>query len=327
MQRYPKLLALLVASTCSAAMASTTDSLPSWHDSAVKKQLIAFVTQTTTPGSDDFIAVADRIATFDNDGTLWAEKPIYLQVYFAMDRVKAMADQHPEWKTTEPFASLLKGDVEALSAQGLDGIMTLVMASHGNMTTEAFHQAVQDWLKTAKHPTTGKPYTEMVYQPMLELLDYLRENDYQPFIVSGGGIEFMRVWAPEVYQIPTENIVGTTLKAEYQIIDGKPAIQRLSELDFVNDKSVKPVTIQNYIGKRPVMAFGNSDGDMQMLQWTTAGPGPRLSLIIHHTDDKREWAYDKDSSVGRLDKSFEVGKKEGWLFVDMKNDWKTIYKP
>ncbi|UTV29654.1 HAD family hydrolase [Photobacterium atrarenae] len=308
-------------------MASTTDPLPSWHDSAVKKQIIEFVTQTTTPGSDDFIAVADRIATFDNDCTLWSEKPIYLQVYFAMDRVKAMADQHPEWKTTEPFASTLKGDVEALSAQGLDGIMKLVMASHGNMTTEAFHQAVRDWLKTAKHPTTGKPYTDMVYQPMLELLDYLRENDYQPFIISGGGIEFMRVWAPEVYQIPTENIVGTTLKTEYKIIDGKPAIQRLSELDFVNDKSVKPVTIQNYIGKRPVMAFGNSDGDMQMLQWTKAGPGPRLSLIIHHTDDKREWAYDKDSSVGRLDKSFEVGQKEGWLFVDMKNDWKTIYKP
>ncbi|UXI04545.1 HAD family hydrolase [Photobacterium sp. TY1-4] len=308
-------------------MASTTDPLPSWQDSAVKKQIIAFVTQTTTPGSDDFIAVADRIATFDNDGTLWSEKPIYLQVYFAIDRVKAMADQHPEWKTTEPFASLLKGDIEALSAQGLDGIMKLVMASHGNMTTEAFHQAVRDWLKTAKHPTTGKPYTDMVYQPMLELLDYLRANDYQTFIVSGGGIEFMRVWAPEVYQIPTANIVGTTLKAEYTYIDGKPVIRRLSELDFVNDKAVKPVTIQNFIGKRPVMAFGNSDGDLQMLQWTKTGPGPRLSLIIHHTDDKREWAYDRDSSVGRLDKSFEVGKKEGWLFVDMKNDWKTIYKP
>ncbi|MFB5141190.1 HAD family hydrolase [Vibrio diabolicus] len=306
--------------------ADVQDPLPSWNNTGAKQAIMAFVTKTTTQGSDAYIPESQRIATFDNDGTLWAEKPVYLQLFFAIDKVKEMASEHPDWKTTEPFASAIKGDLEGVGKQGLEGVMKLVMATHSGMSTDQFHQEVKEWMKTAVHPTTGKPYTEMVYQPMLELLDYLRANDYQTYIISGGGIDFMRVWAPEVYGIPTQNIVGTTLKAEYQVVDGKPTIQRLPEIDFVNDKAVKPVTIQNFIGKRPVMAFGNSDGDLQMLEWTKAGSGPRFSAVIHHTDDKREWAYDKDSHVGKLDKSFKVGEEQGWLFVDMKQDWSQVFK-
>lgn len=241
--------------------AETQDPLPSWNDRGTKQAIMAFVSKTTTQGSDSFIPEELRIATFDNDGTLWSEKPIYLQLFFAIDKVKQLAPDNPEWSDKEPFASAIKGDLEALAKQGLEGVMELVMATHSGMSIEEFNADVTEWLETAVHPTTGKPYTVMVYQPMLELLEYLRANGYQTYIISGGGIEFMRVWAPEVYGIPTQNIVGTTLTSEYQVIDGKPTIHRLPELDFANDKAVNPVSIQNFIGKRPVMAFGNSGGD------------------------------------------------------------------
>ncbi len=323
-----KLIALVISSVVSgfSIAADAPDPLPSWNNTATKQAIMEFVSQTTDQNSDSYISEDLRIATFDNDGTLWAEKPVYLQLFFAIDKVKQMAPDHPEWRTEEPFASAIKGDLESIAKQGTEGVIKLVMTTHSGISMEQFHDDVKQWLETAVHPTTGKPYTEMVYQPMLELLDYLRANDYQTYIVSGGGIEFMRVWAPDVYGIPTQNIVGSELKGEYQVIDGKPTIQRLPEFEVVNDKTVKPVSIQNVIGKRPVIAFGNSDGDLQMLEWTKSGPGPRLSAIIHHTDEKREWSYDKDSHVGTLDKSFEIGKEQGWIFVDMKQDWNKVFK-
>ncbi|CAM3139753.1 HAD family hydrolase [Vibrio diazotrophicus] len=328
MARKSKALILLISYAISfyAISAEQADPLPSWNDTDTKKSIIEFVSNTTMSGSKTFVPIEQRIATFDNDGTLWAEKPIYLQLFFAIDKVKDMSSEHPEWRTEEPYASAIKGDLETLGKQGLEGLMKLVMQTHSGMSAEEFHQEVKDWLKTARHPITNKPYTQMVYQPMLELLDYLRDNQYQIFIVSGGGVEFMRVWAPEVYGIPTQNIIGTTLKAEYKVEGNEITIQRLPEIDFVNDKTVKPISIQNFIGKRPTLAFGNSDGDLQMLEWTTAGTGPRFGGIIHHTDKIREWAYDRKSPVGKLDKAIEVGKSKGWLFVDMEKDWNQVFQ-
>ena len=309
----------------SLAAAQTVDSLPSWNDGKTKQSIIEFVATVTEKGAPDFVPPAERIAVFDNDGTLWAEQPMYFFLFFAIDRVKELAPQHPEWKDKEPFASLLKGDVKGALAGGEHAIIELVMATHAGMTTEEFEKIIKDWLATAKHPTSKRLYTEMVYQPMLELLDYLRANGFKTFIVSGGGIEFMRPWSEKVYGIPPEQVIGSSIKVKFEMHNGKPVLVRLPELDFFDDKEGKPVAIHQQIGRRPIAAFGNSDGDLQMLQWTTAGQGQRFALYVHHTDAEREWAYDRNSSIGRLDKGLDEAKAKGWTVVDMKQDWKVIY--
>ncbi len=301
------------------------DPLPSWNDTAPKKAIVAFVEKVTKEGSPDFVPVPERIATFDNDGTLWAEQPMYFQLAFTLDRVKALAPQHPEWKTKEPFASLLKGDLKAALAGGEKGLLEMMAATHTGMTTEEFSKSVSDWISTAKHPKTGKLYTEMVYQPMLELLDYLRANGFKTFIVSGGGIEFMRPWAENVYGIPPEQVVGSSGKLKFELRDGKPVLMKLPEINLIDDKAGKPVGIQQHIGRRPIAAFGNSDGDLQMLQWTTAGNGARFALLVHHTDAEREFAYDRKSHIGTLDKAWDEAVAKGWTVVSMKDDWKTIF--
>jgi hypothetical protein len=321
------MMALLWMLSTAATAAQAVDPLPSWKDGPTKKSILAFVEKVTTLGSPDFVPPAERIATFDNDGTLWAEKPMYFQLFFALDRVKTLAPQHPEWKEKEPFASLLKGDVKGALAGGMKSILEIVMATHAGMTTSDFEKIVKDWIAIARHPETKRLYTEMVYQPMLELLAFLRAKEFKTFIVSGGGIEFMRPWAEAVYGIPPEQIVGSSIKTKFEMrIDG-PAIVRLPEIDFIDDKEGKPIGIHSHIGRRPVAAFGNSDGDLQMLQWTTAGQGPRFALLVHHTDAEREWAYDKDSAVGRLDKALTEAEAKGWTVVDMKDDWNVIYPP
>ncbi len=306
-------------------IAHAADPLPSWNDTAPKKAITAFVEKTTSDGSADFVPPAERIAVFDNDGTLWSEQPMYFQAFFIFDRIKQLAPQHPEWKTKEPFASVLKGDANAALAGGEHALIEMAMATHAGTTTEEFEKIVTDWITTAKHPKTGKLYTEMVYQPMLELLAYLRANGFKTFIVSGGGIEFMRPWAERVYGIPPEQVIGSSIKTKYEVRDGKPVIVRLPELNFIDDKAGKPVGIQQHIGRRPIMAFGNSDGDFQMLEWTTRGSGPRLAGIIHHTDAEREWAYDRKSHIGQLNRGLDEGPQRGWIIVDMKSDWKRIY--
>jgi hypothetical protein len=320
---------LAVAFVCIAALTSsvaqTADPLPSWNDGKAKQSIVNFVAKVTREGSPDFVPVAERVATFDNDGTLWAELPMYFQAFFIFDRIKALASQHPEWKDKEPFASVLKGDVKSALAGGEHALMEMAMATHAGMTTEEFEKIVKDWIATAKHPVTKRPYTEMVYPPMLELLAYLRANGFKTFIVSGGGIEFMRPWTEKVYGIPPEQIVGSSIKTKFELRDGKPVLVRLPELNFIDDKAGKPVGIQQHIGRRPIAAFGNSDGDLQMLQWTAAGPGPRFCLYIHHTDAKREWAYDRESSIGRLDKGLDEAAAKGWTVVSMKDDWKRVF--
>ncbi|MGD8542060.1 MAG: HAD family hydrolase [Desulfobacteraceae bacterium] len=307
------------------AIAQAPDPLPSWNDGQSKQAIIEFVEKVTSESSPDFVPPAERIATFDNDGTLWAEQPMYFQLAFALDRVAALAPEHPEWQGQEPFASLLNGDLKGALAGGEKAILEIVMATHANMTTEEFEQIVTAWIASAKHPKTGKLYTEMVYQPMLELLAYLRANGFKTFIVSGGGIEFMRPWTEKVYGIPPEQVVGSSIKTKYELHDGKPVLARLPELNFIDDKAGKPVGIHQYIGRRPIAAFGNSDGDLQMLQWTTAGEGARFALIVHHTDSEREWAYDRNSAVGRLDQALDEAREKGWTVVDMQGDWKTVF--
>jgi phosphoglycolate phosphatase-like HAD superfamily hydrolase len=319
------LMKILLSLLLLANGAYAADPLPSWNDSAPKQAIIAFVEKVTKEGSTDFVAAPERIATFDNDGTLWAEQPIYFQFAFMFDRVKALAPRHPEWKTKEPFASLLKGDVKGALAGGEKGLMELMAATHTGMTTDEFSQVVTDWIATAKHPKTGKRYTEMVYQPMLELLTYLRANGFKTFIVSGGGIEFMRPWTEKVYGIPPEQVVGSSGKLKFEMRDGKPVLVKLPEINLIDDKAGKPVGIQQHIGRRPIAAFGNSDGDLEMLQWTTAGSGARFALIVHHTDEKREWAYDRKSHIGTLDKALDEAIAKGWTVVDMKKDWKRVF--
>lgn len=318
-------LALVVGLFAYGGVARAADPLPSWNDSGSKKSIVAFVEKVTTEGSPDFVTPSERIATFDNDGTLWSEQPIYFQLAFALDRVKALAPAHPEWKEKEPFASLLKGDLKGALAGGEHAIVEIVMASHSGMTAEEFEKIAKDWINTAKHPKTGRLYKAMVYQPMLELLAYLRSNGFKTFIVSGGGIEFMRPWTETTYGIPPEQVVGSSIKTKFEVRDGKPVLVRLPEINFIDDKAGKPVGIQMHIGRRPIAAFGNSDGDLQMLQWATAGSGARFGLIVHHTDAEREWAYDRESSIGRLDKALGEAKTNGWTVVDMKSDWKVIY--
>ena len=299
--------------------------LASWNDGTAKQAIIDFVAAVTKKGGPDYVPPAERIAVFDNDGTLWSEKPAYFQLLFAIDRIKALAPQHPEWKTQQPFKAVLENDIKALAASGEKGLIQLVMASHAGMTTDEFEQIVTDWLATAKHPKFKRPYTELVYQPMLDLLQYLRDNGFKTFIVSGGGIEFMRPFTEKVYGIPPEQVIGSSIKTKFEMQDGKPVLVRLPEIFFIDDKAGKPVGIQKFIGRRPIAAFGNSDGDLQMLQWTTAGKGKRFGLIVHHTDSEREYAYDKESHVGRLDKALDEAASKGWTVVDMKQDWKAIY--
>jgi len=321
-------LFLAVGSTPAAFADEPTSSvvpLRSWNDTASKAAIADFVRRVTDPASPDFVPEPERIATFDNDGTLWAERPVYFQVLFALDRVKELASAHPEWRSEQPFKGVLEGDHEAVAATGMQGIAKLVMATHAGMTTSEFTQSASSWLATARHPETGRRYTEMVYQPMLEALDYLRAHGFKTFIVSGGGIEMLRTFSEEVYGIPPEQVVGSSVKTLYEVRDGKPSLARLPELDFIDDKQGKPVGINRHIGRRPIAAFGNSDGDFEMLEWTTAGTGARLGVLIHHTDGEREWAYDRESHVGRLERGLREAGGRGWVVVDMKRDWKTIY--
>ena len=307
------------------SLAIAADPLPSWNEGGAKRSIFDFVQRVTAPGGKDFVPEPERVAAFDNDGTLWAEQPFYFQLVFALDRVKALAPKHPEWKEKEPFKSVLAGDLKSVLAAGEHALVELIMATHAGTTTEEFEQVVKDWIVSAKHPRFNRPYTECVYQPMLELLVYLRANGFKTYIVSGGGIEFMRPWVERVYGIPPEQVVGSTIKVKYELRDGRPVLARLPEINFIDDKAGKPVGIHYHIGRRPIAAFGNSDGDFQMLEWTTGGSGPRLGLIVHHDDAEREWAYDRKSSIGKLDRGLDEAPKRGWVVVSMKRDWKFIF--
>ena len=324
---YLALLACLVF----AAPTYAEDALSSWNDGPTKQAIMDFVEKTTDPKSDDFVPVEDRIATFDNDGTLWVEHPMYTQLAFALDRVKKLAPQHPEWKSTQPFKAVLDNDMKTLAASGEKGLLQLVMASHAGMSTADFEAIVKEWLASARHPRFDKPYTELTYLPMVELLEYLRAHDYKTYIVSGGGIEFMRPMTQAVYGIPPEQVIGSSIKTQYEMKDGKPELMRLAEINFIDDKAGKPVGINMYIGKRPVLSFGNSDGDRQMLEWTGAGDGERLMGLVYHDDAEREYAYGPagglpDSPFGRFSQStMDEAKKNGWHIVSMKNDWAQIF--
>jgi len=318
-------LALLFVSFSGLAQSDSKDPLPSWNNGRTKSSIINFVNDVTDADSKSFVPVTDRIATFDNDGNLWSEQPAYFQLFFAIDRVKAMASDHPEWSYDQPFKAVLEDNMEELVKQGEHGLLELVMATHAGMTTEQFETVVKEWLATARHPRFNKPYNELVYQPMLELLNYLRDNEFKTFIVSGGGIEFMRPWVEEVYGIPRDQVVGSSGKTEFDYNNGNPVIRKLPDLDFVNDKGGKPVGIYRFIGRKPVFASGNSDGDLQMLQYAASNTYKSFMLYVHHTDGEREWAYDRDSHIGRLDKGLDEAQKQGWTVIDMKKDWKVIY--
>ncbi|MGD8875331.1 MAG: HAD family hydrolase [Gammaproteobacteria bacterium] len=324
MQRFLSGLFAVCFSTFALAQ---VDPLPSWNPGPSKTAIIEFVGKVTHDGGPDYVPAEQRIAVLDNDGTLWSEKPFYFQLAFAFDRVKELAAQHPEWKDRQPFKGVLENDVDAVLAGGEHALLELVMATHAGMTTGEFEQIVTDWISTARHPGTGQLYTAMVYQPMLELLDYLRANGFKTYIVSGGGIEFMRPWVNTVYGVPPEQVIGSSIKVKYELRDGEPVLQRLAEIDFIDDKAGKPVGIHKFIGIRPVAAFGNSDGDLQMLQWTAAGDGSRFMLLVHHTDAEREYAYDRKSHVGKLDQALDEAGRRGWTVVDMKREWKVVYPP
>jgi haloacid dehalogenase-like hydrolase len=302
-----------------------TDPLPSWNEGATKRAITDFVARVTQQGGPEFVPPAERIATFDNDGTLWVEEPMYTQLAFALDRVKTMAPAHPEWKDAQPFKAALEGDMKTLAEAGEHGIAELMMVTHAGMSSEEFQNIVTDWLATARHPRFKRRYTELSYQPMIELLAYLRANGFKTFIVSGGGIEFMRPWTERVYGVPPEQVVGSSIKTKFQMRDGRPELFRLPEVNFIDDGPGKPVGINEYIGRRPIAAFGNSDGDLQMLQWTTMSGGVRLGVLVHHTDGDREYAYDRNSSIGRLDKALDMADLNHWVVVDMKKDWKRIF--
>ncbi|MCB1846227.1 MAG: haloacid dehalogenase-like hydrolase [Halieaceae bacterium] len=324
----PVVLACLVLA--SQALAAT-DPLASWKEGTTKQAIVEFVQTVTDPASPDFVAVDERIATFDNDGTLWVEHPMYTQLAFALDRVKALAPRHPEWKTTQPFKAVLEGDMKTLAASGEKGLLQLVMATHAGMSTADFEAEVKDWFATARHPRFNKPYTELTYLPMVELLEYLRANDFKTFIVSGGGIEFMRPMTQAVYGIPPEQVIGSSIKTQYEMKDGKPVLMRLPEINFIDDKTGKPVGINMYIGRRPIAAFGNSNGDVQMLQWTTAGDGARLGMLVFHDDSKREYAYGPANGLANTpfgtfsQSTMDEAKKSGWHVISMKDDWIRIF--
>jgi phosphoglycolate phosphatase-like HAD superfamily hydrolase len=309
------------------AALAQTDPLPSWNDGGVKQSILKFVADVTREGSPTYVPTAERIGTFDNDGTLWAEQPVYFQLQFALDRVKALAPSHPEWKETQPYKAVLEGDHKALAATGEKGLLEIMAVTHTGMTTEEFANITTDWLTNARHPRFNRPYTDLVYQPMLELLAYLRTNGFKTFIVSGGGVEFMRLWTERVYGIPPEQVVGSSGLVKFEIRpDGKPVLIKEPTIEFVDDGAGKPVGINRFIGRRPIFAFGNSDGDLQMLQWTAAGGGARFMGLVHHTDAEREWAYDRKSHVGKLDKAWDEAMQRGWTVVDMKRDWKVVFR-
>jgi haloacid dehalogenase-like hydrolase len=308
-----------------AAQTATGDPLPSWNSGATKQSIVDFVDAVTREGSPDFVPVPQRIATFDNDGTLWCEHPMYNQLAFALDRVKAMAPMHPEWKDTQPFKAVLDGDTKTLAESGEHGLVELLMVTHAGMTSDEFSKIVVDWFATARHPRFKRPYTELVFQPMLEVLAYLRSSGFKTFIVSGGGIEFMRPWSERVYGVPPEQVVGSSIKTRFEMRQGRPELFRLPEVNFIDDKAGKPVGINEFIGRRPIAAFGNSDGDLEMLQWTTMSGGRRLGLIVHHTDAEREYAYDRDTEFGKLDKALDAAAVNKWTVADMKKDWKVIF--
>jgi hypothetical protein len=310
---------------CLSSLSVAQQSLPSWNDGKTRQAIEAFVERVTTPGSADFVPPAERIAVFDNDGTLWSEQPMYVQLAFALDRVKALAPEHPEWKEQAPFNAVLSGDLKALGAAGERGLMELILATHAGMTSDEFEKVVKDWIATAKHPVYQRPYTECVYQPMRELLEYLRAHEFKTYIVSGGGIEFMRPWSEAVYGIPPEQVIGTSIKLKYVLQDGRPVLVRLPEIDFIDDKAGKPVGIHRQIGRRPIFAAGNSDGDFEMLEYTTAGEGARFGLLLHHTDGQRETAYDRQSPFGKLDKALDAAPQRGWTVIDMRQDWKLVF--
>jgi len=315
----------LTAAIAVSSVAAAADALPSWKDGKAKQAIVQFVKQVTTKGGSKFVPLAERIAVFDNDGTLWGEQPMYFQAAFVLDRVKALAPKYPEWKEKEPFKSALAGDLKGVAAGGEKGLLELVAATHADTTSEEFEKAVKDWLAAAKHPRFNRPYTDLVYQPMLELLAFLRANGFKTYIVSGGGVEFIRAFSEKVYGVPPEQVVGSSIKVKYELRDGKPVIARLPEIDFIDDKAGKPVGIQKFIGRRPLMAFGNSDGDFEMLEWTTSGPGPRFGLLVHHDDAVREWAYDRESHVGRLKRGLDEGPQRGWVIASMKSDWRRVF--
>jgi phosphoserine phosphatase len=326
--RRTLLSALVAAGLCgwSSARGQTSDPLPSWNDGAAKRAITDFVARVTTPGAPDFVPIDQRIATFDNDGTLWTEQPFYFQVAFALDRIKALAPRHPEWRTTQPFKGVLEGNIVALAAFGEKGLLEVMAATHAGMTTEEFSKIVLDWIASARHPRFNRPYTDLVYQPMIELLAYMRAHGFKTFIVSGGGIEFMRPWTEKVYGIPPEQVVGSSGVTKFQLeSDGKPVLLKEAKVEFIDDGPGKAVGINRFIGRRPIFAFGNSDGDQQMLEWTAAGTGARFMALVHHTDAEREYAYDRQSHIGRLDKAWDEAVRRGWLVVDMKQDWKVIY--
>ena len=316
-------LTLMILSSVTASQSQ--DPLPSWNDGLNKQAIIEFVTKTTDQNQATYIPPARRIATFDNDGTLWSEQPLYFQAIYIFDRIRELAPERPELQQKEPYASVLNGDSKSALAGGKQALLEMLMGTHAAVTASEFSESVADWLASARHPDSGKPYTAMVYKPMLELLDYLRDNDFKVFIVSGGGIDFLRVFAEEVYGVPPEQVVGSSLKAKYEIRNGLPVIVKQAEVDFIDDKAGKPVGIHRYIGRRPILAVGNSDGDFEMLEWTSAGEGPSLAMIVHHDDAKREWAYDRESHIGRLVRGLDEGPQRGWKIISMKNDWNLIY--
>ena len=322
---FMSLIATLAIALMPGVASSAEDPLPSWNDGAVKTSIVTFVEKVTKEGGPEFVPPAERIATFDNDGTLWAEQPIYFQVQFAFDRVKALAPKHPEWKDKQPFKALLAGDMKTFTAGGAKALAQVLAVSHSGMTTDEFKATIDDWLATAKHSRFKRAYTEVIYQPMMELLAYLRANGFKTFIVSGGGVEFMRAWAEKIYGIPPEQVVGSMGKEKFELRNGTPVLVKLPAVDFIDDKEGKPIGIQKFIGRRPIFAFGNSDGDHQMLQWTAAGSGLRFMGLVHHTDAEREWAYDRTSHIGKLDKALDEANAKGWTVVDMKRDWKQVF--
>jgi hypothetical protein len=325
------IIAISISPIFFVAEVKPADPLPSWNDGATKSAITNFVTKATTEGAKDFVPVSDRIATFDNDGTLWCEQPMYFQMMFAFDRIRELADEHPEWKDQQPFKAVIANNLAEFGETGQKGLLEVIATTHAGMTVEEFHRIVRQWMHTAKHPRFHRPYDQLIYQPMHELLVYLRTNGFETFIVSGGGVEFMRPWVPTVYGIPPQQVVGSSGLVKFEMRDGRPVLLKEPKVEFIDDGPGKPVGINRFIGKQPVMAFGNSDGDLEMLQWTTEGEPdrgmPRFGLIVHHTDAEREYAYDRDSKVGRLDKALDAAPKQGWTVVDMKNEWKTIFPP
>jgi phosphoserine phosphatase len=301
-----------------------TRPLPSWRDGPARAAILDFVRRITSPGPD-FVAPMDRIVVFDNDGTLWAEQPVPVQAAFVLDRIRALAPQFPEWRDQQPFKAVLEGDIEGVMAMGMEALVKMVMATHAGMTTDEFAALVQGWITTARHPRFNRLHTQLIYQPMLELLDLLRSNGFKNFIVSGGGIEFMRSFSESLYGIPPEQVIGSSIVTRYTIANGQPVLLREAELTFNNDKESKPVAINTHIGRRPIAAFGNSDGDFAMLEWTTSGPGPRFGLLVHHDDATREYAYDRDAGLARLARGLDEATARGWTVVSMKTDWETVF--